>query len=285
MGLVIETHVGDKGMGYIPDRALRSDRPLTLMLAPSTLPDASPVWPLNPVTSDQGSLGSCTGNSTLDAKEDLARVDGVDVEWSRLFGYLGGRLKLNGLSLADYLASPASVKAKMTADTGAMIRDVVTFLNEEGCMSEALHPYYIERFANLPDQLALAQAHRHKLIAMKTIASSEEMRVAIHQGHPIVLGFTVYASFGNVGLDGNFRIPSGGVRGGHAVRAVMHVKSKVVPGFSPGASLIRNSWGPDWGCSHPTLGDKIPGKGFFWMPDEIVDSSDVDDIWAFEHAE
>lgn len=286
MSLTLDTHVGPKGTGYLADLRLRSDRPLELMTAVTAIPDVSPDFPLSPRTSDQGAIGSCTGNSSLDSKEDLdRRLTGKDAEWSRLFGYLGGRLLLNGFTLAQYKANVPGIEPRMRADTGARIRDVVTFLNTEGCMSEGLWPYDVTQMSQLPDDIALAQAKRHKLMAMKFLSSSEEIRVALNEKHPVVLGFSVYSSFADVGLDGEFRVPDRATGSGHAVRAVKDDKThRNHPDFRPGAVLLRNSWGLAWGCKHPTMADQIPGRGFFWMPYEVIDSNDVDDIWAFENS-
>jgi hypothetical protein len=275
--LTVATSLGARGLGCIPDYRNKDDEPLRLVKGLVGLPDESPDWPLDPNTSDQGSLGSCTGQAVLDAVEDL---DKVPTQWSRLWGYLGGRLALNGLTLNDYIINPQVVRAKMAADTGAMIRDVVSFVNREGLISEALHPYAIHAFADLPEARIRAQAKRNRLYGMRYLNNAEEVRVALHEGHPLVLGFNVYSQFDLVGQDGEYRRTSGRVLGGHAVRALKHKKSKVVPGFGPGATLCRNSWGGGWGCYHPTMAAQILGKGFFWMPDEVMDSDDVSDIWA-----
>lgn len=286
MGALLTTHVGEKGLGYIPDLRLKTDVPLRLVSSVAALPDVSPDFPLSPRTSDQGSLGSCTGQATCDSKEDIDRALGLgDAEWSRLWNYLGGRLALNNLTIADYAANPTYVHSVMVADTGARIRDVVQFMSSEGTISEALWPHLTDRYADLPEPWKRAQAKRHNLLGMKYLSSAEEIRVAIHEKHPVVLGFLVYDQFADVGLDGEYRVTSGRVRGGHAVRVVKHDKTKIVSGFRPGAALCRNSWGITWGCVHPTMAAQIPGRGFFWMPDEVIDSTDVDDIWAFTASE
>lgn len=280
MRVLFDTHLGPRGTGYIPAGDDPTDRPFRLTLAPSSLPDESPDWPLSPRTTDQGRLGSCSGNASADSQEDLDRQRGLDVEWSRLWNYLGGRLTMKGLTVADYAASPAAVRAKVSEDSGASIRSVVTFLNKEGAISEALWPYDVTRFADLPDSWTRAQARRHRLLTMRYLESAEEVRVAIHQRQPIFLGFLVYNEFAQVGQDGLYRRTTAQPVSAHAVRAVKHVASKVVPGFKPGAALIRNSWGAAWGCSHPTMASSIPGRGFFWLPDEVIDTPDVFDLWA-----
>lgn len=277
---MIETTVGLKGLGYLPDYRRREDLPLALTLGLSGLPAVSPDWPLSPATSDQGQIGSCTGQATADAMEDLALRRGTKVEWSRLWNYLLGRLALQGITVDEWVRNPA-LTSRMKADTGAMIRDVVAGLNAHGAISEALWPYDISKYADLPDAWTRAQARRNRLLGMRYLDSAEEVRVALHEGHPIVLGFLVYAQFSEVGKDGLYRPTSGKVLGGHAVRAVKHDATKVIPGFPPGAILCRNSWGLAWGCAHPTMADKIPGRGFFWIPDTVVNSDDVSDIWAF----
>jgi len=277
----IETHVGEKGLGYLPDLLTRQDTPVVLTKRLSTLPDESPDLPLSPRTSDQGALGSCTGQAVVGAKEDQDLRHGLDVDWSRRWAYLLGLLGLRKLTLEDYRRSPSTVRPQLS-DTGALIRHVVDGVNRYGCPSEALWPYDIGSFNALPDDIAIAQASRNRLLAKSYCASAEEARVALHEGYSVILGFMVYASFTQVGSDGLYRIPSGRPQGGHAVQAVKHSATYVVPGFGPGAFLMRNSWGLAWGRSHPTMAAKIPGRGFFWLPDEIVDSRDVDDIWAIK---
>lgn len=277
----IETHVGDKGLGYLPDSLTRYDSPVVLTLAPSRLPDESPDLPISSRTSDQGPIGSCTGQAVIGAKEDQDLRHGTDVDWSRRFGYLLGLLALRKLTLEDYRRSPQTVRPQLS-DTGALIRHVVDGVNRYGCPSEAVWPYDVSAFNALPDDVAIEQASRNRLLTKSYCDSAEQARVALHEGYSVVLGFMVYKSFSQVGSDGLYRIPSGAVQGGHAVQAVKHSASFVVPGFGPGAFLMRNSWGMAWGAPHPTMASKIPGRGFFWLPDEIVDSRDVDDIWAIK---
>ena len=246
--------------GWIPDLPDVRDKVYLRSIQPTALPSKAMV-PALPRISDQGQLGSCTGNATASACEAQLRAAGIDVDLSRLFAYYGGRRR----------------EGSVGSDAGAMIRDVIKGVVEDGLPSETTWPYDVSRFADSPSTAAMVEAARHRATAYHRCSSVWDIKDAIAKGQPVVIGFTVYDSFGSAGATGIYPQPSGGVRGGHAVCVVGYDDAANMPWGGPGALWIANSWGPRWGIPAPGA----PTAGFFLMPYGVVqDPNLADDFWA-----
>lgn len=250
-------------LGWLPDFPDGRDFPYSAV-APvgAALPPRSAPLGAH-ARSDQGSLGSCTGNAAATVLEIiLKRLYGIDIDLSRLFAYYLGRERLGTID----------------RDSGAMPRDVVKGLVAAGIPTEATWPYILARFRDTPSALAYAEAARHKASAYASIATVEEGRASLDAGRPYTVGFTVYQNFSNAGDTGHYPKPAGGVAGGHDVAAVLYDDNEDVPGFGRGAFLIENSWGSHWGIPHPDY--PTNGAGHFWFPySAFADRNLSDDSW------
>lgn len=224
------------------------------VLAPRTKPlplavDLSPNFPFPPF--DQGSLGSCTGNAGVGAMtyaEVRQKIEPV-VMLSRLFCYYNSRDDKDN-------------------DTGATIRDTIKAINRYGLPPEETWPYDIDRFTVKPSKDAYEQAsHRQALHYARVPQTLDAFKSVLADGHPIVIGFSVYESFeadettrtGNADLPG----PGESLLGGHAV---------VVCGYDDSTERfhLRNSWGEGWG-----------DRGYFTLPYEYLMNPDLaEDFWV-----
>lgn len=249
-------------LGWIPDTPDARDYAYSAV-APSPVALPARCSPLRSVPiRNQLTLGSCTG-AAVSRVLRLQLAEAADVPLSALFPYYLGREALGTIGY----------------DSGAMIRDVVAGVVKYGAPSEFAWPYIIERFAQRPPIDAYTEAFRHRGTVYARVNSVEDGKAALVNGHPFVLGFTVYSNFGNAGSTGFYPKPTGSRTGGHAVCAELYDDSIEVPGFGRGAFLIGNSWGVSWGIAHPDY--PTHGAGFFWMPYDIVaDRNYSDDLWT-----
>ena len=206
---------------------------------------------------DQGNLGSCTGNALAGAIEFLEHKNRVSfMEASRLFIYYNER------------ALEGSVKS----DAGAMIRDGIKTLKNQGVCSEKRWPYVISKFAAKPGAACYKEALNHQITSYHRILTLDDMRTCLADGYPFVFGFAVYESFESpdVARTGVVPMPQPGERslGGHAVLAVGYDDEQR-------RFVVRNSWGAHWGQ-----------KGYFTMPYEYLASRNLsDDLWTIRSGE
>jgi C1A family cysteine protease len=249
---------GTAWYGWRPDAPDKRDR-LYAEIAPP--PRRLPVrvdlrrW-CSPVES-QGSIGSCTAHALVGSLEFLERKAGRRVRHlSRLFVYFNARV----------------LEGTAATDDGAMIRNGVKTLRNQGVCPETLWPYRVRRFAEPPPADCYRAAADHQVLSYHRVRGLQEMRQCLAEGFPFVFGMTTYASFEGpqVARSGHVELPRRGEaeKGGHSVCAV---------GYDDRARrfLMRNSWGSDWGHG-----------GYFTLPYEYAElprlASDFWTLRAFE---
>ena len=202
---------------------------------------------------NQGSLGSCTGQSIAGAIELLNKRGGKPNDVSRLFIYYYERLILGTVNY----------------DSGAYIRDGIKATNKYGASLESLWPHDIRKFRQEPITEAKNDALNRKVTRYERVNDFNGCVDALSNGYPVVMGFYVYDSFmsKNVARTGIMPYPNTKrekLLGGHAVLLVGYDKRKKV-------FIARNSWGTNWG-----------DKGYFYMPFDIVKPNMSSDYWIIK---
>lgn len=247
--------------GWIPDVPDQRDHiyAATPMVAPHRLPPHLDLKPGCPPVYDQGNLGSCTANAIAGAIEfDLKQQKLPDFVPSRLFIYYNERL----------------LEGTVSSDSGAMIRDGIKTVADQGECKEAMWPYDITKFATPPPQPCYQEAAKHKAVLYRRISHDVNlMKGCLAEGYPFVFGVAVYNSFvtQQAYQTGDFPLPAPGEAGpgpggrpeGHAMLAV---------GYDDPSRrfLIRNSWGTGFGK-----------KGYGTIPyDYLADPNLADDFWT-----
>lgn len=251
-------------------RRLKGRLPSKVDLREYIIPGDGPggvVRVLDPVL-DQGDLGSCTGNAIAKCYAFQHAVQGYEPYTpSRLFIYYGER----------------EMEGTIGIDAGAEIRDGLKVLEKLGAPHESLWPYRVGAFTSRPDQRAYDDALKHNALSYQSVnVSSYAVRLALASKHPVVIGFTVYESFYNIGPDGIMPVPKPGerVEGGHAVLLVGY-KYLSLPDPRTGRKVPRlygiylNSWGESWGDG-----------GYFYAPlSWMCNLENADDFWTILIAE
>ncbi len=206
---------------------------------------------------DQGSLGSCTGNSSTSALEITL---GIDYQLSRLMAYYNARV----------------IDGSVNYDDGAYIRSAIKGLVKVGVSTEDLWPYIISKFRTKPSAKAFDDAKARLAVSGKLVyervSTLVQVKTALAQRNPVVFGFVVPESFEDLPASCLLSLPKRdeAILGGHAVVAVGYNDKVKVPYI-----WVRNSWGPTWGL-----------KGYFKMTqDWFTDSRRlVDDLWVIRKA-
>lgn len=165
------------------------------------------------------------------------------------------------------------IEGTLNTDSGAMIRDGIKSVGQQGACHENLWPYDISQFAVKPPDPAYADAKKHVAVSYQRVARTlAQMKGCIAAGYPFVFGFSVYASFESqqVAQSGHAPMPASGEQmlGGHCVVAV---------GYDDANQwwICRNSWGTGWGM-----------QGYFTLPYAYLTQGNLSsDFWTIRVAQ
>ena len=217
-----------------------------------TIPTAIDNRKYCPPIRDQASIGSCVAFASCAMYEYLEnKVHGKHIEGSELFVYKMARLimKVHG-------------EGDGTGDTGSYLRSGVGALAHFGMPPEAIYPYEIDKFDQIPGTEVFAMAEGYQALKYLRLDPHTEplknlslIKEWITKGFSVTFGFSCYQSALNQAqTKGEIPYPnSNDTRvGGHAVLAVGFDDNKIISNTdngqqTTGAFLIRNSWGTDWG--------------------------------------
>ncbi|WP_150047316.1 C1 family peptidase [Methylomonas rhizoryzae] len=208
--------------------------------APPTEPEAVDLSGDFPTPGDQGQQGSCVAWATGYALKSYQEQ--AEMNWS--------------LNTNTHLFSPAFIYNQINGgqDNGSQIYDALDLIIEKGAATLDRMPYTDQDFTATPSQAAFEQASKFKALKRSTLSNLSDLKGALAQRKPVVLGIEVYDQFYNLkGENSVYNSTNGnnnGPHGRHAVTAVGYDNNKV-----GGAVKVINSWGTGWGDG-----------GFFWMP-------------------
>ena len=218
-----------------------------------TNPNIVDLRPYCTTIENQGTLGSCTGQSIAGAIELLNNRNGKPTDVSRLFIYYYERLLMGTVNY----------------DSGAYIRDGIKATNHYGVSLERYWPYDIRKFKQEPINEAKTDAQKRKVTRYERVADFNGCIDALTNGYPVIIGFHVYTSFmsATVARTGNMPYPNKKrekLLGGHAVLLVGYDITRKV-------FIVRNSWGDTWG-----------DKGYFYMPFDVIKPDMSSDYWIIK---
>lgn len=199
---------------------------------------------------DQGQLGSCTANALAGNLEFIDnRLDSTYTDVSRLFIYYNERVLIR---TAD-------------TDSGAMLRDGIKTLKNDGVCPESVWPYQIAKFTQKPTTKCYTDAKNHRISSYYRLQTHSERLACLTDGYPFVFGFSVYESLETAKVTATGVVPMPGKKdkmiGGHAVLAI---------GFNQNSKrfIFRNSWGKNWGKN-----------GYGTIPFDYIETL-ADDFWT-----
>jgi len=201
---------------------------------------------------DQLTLGSCNACAVVGALEyQMLKAGKKLVDLSPLYVYYNGR-KLAGMEKED---------------AGLLCHHATAAVMAYGACEEKVWPYKIDKFDKPPPKNAYDNATLFEATQYARLGSSEEAKVSISQGMPIVFGFDIPRAYYTAAA-GTGRMPDVGAfdrdpMAGHAM---------LVVGYDDNDKtwLARNSWGEDFG-----------EKGYCRIPYELANRYVWnDELWA-----
>lgn len=218
------------------------------------IPEYTPI-------SDQGNLGSCVGNGSMDALEILMGLENPSsvVQLSRLHAYYLGRLYTR----------------ETNKDEGTHIRAVFYMINKRGVCPESLWPYDDDKSSgnspvfHAPPLDALMTADSNKITSYYRIDAEGQERLdvielSVRANHPVVFGTVVGSQFMNCRSDAVLGRPQDS-KGRHCI--ICTGVRRAVTGRRE--FLIRNSWSERWG-----------DKGHAWLDEAYLDWDETEDLWV-----
>jgi len=212
---------------------------------------------------NQGSLGSCTAIAGVALVEYFERkAFRRHTDASRLFLYKTTRNLMH-----------------QTGDIGAYLRTTMGALVLFGVPPEEYWPYNITGFDQEPPSFCYAFAQNYQSLTYYRLDPPGitrndllgQIKANLAGGLPSMFGFTVYSSIEQAATTGKIPYPAIGERilGGHAVVAAGYNDNMENTNARPGALLIRNSWGKEWG-----------DNGHGWLPYDYVLNGLAVDWWS-----
>ncbi|MEM8809591.1 MAG: C1 family peptidase [Cyanobacteria bacterium P01_G01_bin.38] len=178
-------------------------------------------------------------------------------------------------------------------DTGASIRETMKAMTLFGVPPMDYWPYDLEKFDNEPTPFCYSFAQNFQALKYFRIDYANmprelllfQIQALISAGFPCIFGLTLYSSaYKEKNIQQGF-IPCPDPKldkrvGGHALMAVGYDDFKMVSteggmgSSSPGALLVRNSWGAAWGKG-----------GYGWLPYDYIMNGLTSDWWSLLKAE
>ena len=239
-----------KNYGWLPDIPDKRDYLYKAIRPRLRLPSQVNLASLCSAVEDQGRLGSCTAQALAGNLEFLDnRLDSRYTDVSRLFIYYNERVLIH---TAD-------------TDSGAMLRDGIKTLKNDGVCPEESWPYRIQKFDRKPSKDCYAEAKKHRIQSYYRLESHSDRLTCLADGYPFVFGFAVYESLETARVAGTGDVPmpkkTEKMIGGHAIMAV---------GFDQKSRrfIFRNSWSRQWGKN-----------GYGTMPFQYLETL-ADDFWT-----
>ena len=203
----------------------------------SAAPNAIDLSGNFPIPGNQGQQGSCVGWATAYALKSYQ--ERLEMGWT--------------LNAQSRVFSPAYVFNQIAASgcQGSQIYDALNLIVDQGCATLASTPYTDSTCGTQPSSSARSEASKFPGARWYRVGSVQEVKDALANRLPVVIGMDVYQNFMYLSGSGSvYNTIGGSYQGGHAV---------TITGFDDsrygGAFRVINSWGTGWG-----------DQGYFWMP-------------------
>lgn len=151
-------------------------------------------------------------------------------------------------------------------EEGTYLRAVLSVLKHVGVCEESYMPYEGKYPADKElDMAAYVNAAKYKIKSYASVLPEvPQMKQAILQRGPILVGIKVYENFENLGEKGIMLKPSGELKGAHAVPIL---------GYDELGFIVKNSWSVYWGKD-----------GYCTIPYKVWEEINLGEVWSIVDA-
>jgi len=212
--------------------------------AQPTLPSSIDLSANFPIPGNQGRQNSCVGWATAYAMKSY--FERLENQWS--------------LNTNDHLFSPAFIYNQINRgkDVGSLPNEALDLMMNTGSATLNSMDYTQSDYLTQPSNAAFSEAANYKIKSWEVPRSLNDIKAALANNLPVVIGIGIYESFNFVsGTDAVYNTAIGQPLGGHAVTAVGYNDNKY-----GGAFKVINSYGQNWGDG-----------GYFWLPYSFATST------------
>ena len=202
----------------------------------SDLPPTIDLSPHFPPAGSQGMQNSCVGWAVGRALKSFQ--ERLEERWE--FG-------------PTTVFSPAWIYNQINreADDGSYIHEALKLIVDKGAATLHTMPYNPRDYRSQPTDAATRQAAQYKATNWGSVRGTTQIKAALFQRLPVVVGMRTYASFNRLrGANSVYNTFDGLNLGGHAVTIVGYDDNRF-----GGAFKVINSYGMGWG-----------DRGYFWLP-------------------
>src|SRR3990167_1911213 len=174
-----------------------------------------------PPVKNQENIGSCTSHAYTTALETIYNMKNDPIQLSELYHYYKGR----------------ELSQTLPKYSGITLRDGAKTLHQHGVCFENLHPYNTQNINQTPSLFAQIMARPFRIKNYTRLNNTQEIRQAISQNQPVILGLRIGNKFLNnkgetiQGKENTLKL-------GHAIMAY---------GYDTNTISIINTWGIFWG--------------------------------------
>jgi C1A family cysteine protease len=248
-----------RNFGWIKDPVDKRDFKYKGITKTVTLPEKVDLRPGCPEVWDQGSCGACTAFGIAAAHQFGQIKQSTDgdtiINPSKLFIYYNERV----------------MEGTINEDAGAIIRDGLKTVANEGVCPESEWPYIISKFSKKPPQSCYDHALNHQILSYHAIdCDIIQMKQCLAEGYPFVFGAILYSNFQSdvVTKTGIVSMPLGNQIGGHCMMVVGYCD--INKWF-----IVRNSWSSKWG-----------DNGYCYIPYKYITNPRLcSDFWTIRMVE
>ena len=165
----------------------------------------------------------------------------------------------------------------VSTDAGSDSDTLMQVLIRYGAPPESEEPYDVSQFTTPPTTQQTQDARKYHIGASHLLPDLDTMKSCLSSGYVFCMGFDVFESFegDQIASSGIMPMPTSGeqIIGGHEVLCFGYDDSLDCNG-TPGALLMRNSWGDGWGKA---FGGDTAAGGDFAMPYAFAATQHVSD--------
>jgi len=213
--------------GWKKDKLDKRDKKFSMIHKLTELPPSKNLSTNDAPIYNQENLGSCTAQAIA----GIHQFEQIKINKDKAF--IPSRLMI--------YFEEREMEGTINSDEGAMIRDGMKCVANQGVCPETMWPYNIKQFAVKPTPDCYTEAMNHQITQYLSLDNDiDQLKGCLAEGFPFVCGILIFSSFESNNVTKTGIVPMPGCfdrrMGGHAIMCIGYDDSTK-------RFLCRNSWG------------------------------------------